>query len=298
MSPIRHAHRQLNPSRSFTIVELPVVSPRKREAFTLVELLVVVGIISLLIGLMLPALTKAREASNATKCLNNLRQIGMSYYMYAQANRDMIPLGVSTSGPITPQPLKRPGPATQPADYPVALNHFLYVNGCPSAAGGPFVATGLLAGRNGRVFYCPSEIHGKAFRYNTDINPWPELARGLTTRISYAVRPVRSIWAQDLDGPGYSCSNMPKLVKQKSYALMAELPQVPPYNHGTGATTFLHALYGDGSVRLVYSNAFKTELETYLSTGDKEPGFTQPSAEACYSEDKSIKTIWWVIDHN
>ena len=294
MSPIRHARH----TPAFTLVELPVVSRRKRAAFTLVELLVVVGIISLLIGLMLPALTKAREASNATKCLNNLRQIGMAYYMYAQANRDMIPLGVSTGGPITPQPLKQPGPTTQPADYPVALNHFIYVNGNPASAGGPLVATGLIPGSMGKIFYCPSEIHGKLFKYNTDVNPWPTFHKGMTTRISYAVRPVKSIWAQDLDGPGYSCTNMAKLVKQKSYALMSELPQVPPYNHGTGASQFVHTLYGDGSVRLVYGNSFKAELETYLSTGDREPGFTKPSADACFSEDKYTKTIWWVIDRS
>ena len=66
---------------------------RRRAGFTLVELLVVVGIIALLIGLLLPALGKAREQSRRTNCLANLRTIGQGLYMYANAHRDRLPNG-------------------------------------------------------------------------------------------------------------------------------------------------------------------------------------------------------------
>jgi len=64
---------------------------KKRAGFTLVELLVVIGIIALLIGILMPALTKARAAAIRTVCLARMRELGNAAMLYAANNRGSLP---------------------------------------------------------------------------------------------------------------------------------------------------------------------------------------------------------------
>jgi prepilin-type N-terminal cleavage/methylation domain-containing protein/prepilin-type processing-associated H-X9-DG protein len=78
---------------------------RKRKAFTLVELLVVIGIIALLISILLPVLGSARRNALAVKCLSNLRQCYNAFQLYASDNKGfIIPVRAGGGGPSTYAP--------------------------------------------------------------------------------------------------------------------------------------------------------------------------------------------------
>ena len=105
------------------------VGERARLAFTLIELLVVIAIIAILAGLLLPALTRAKEEAKRTACKSNLHQLGIATQIYAQDNYDRLP------------DLESNGVWFWDMYRPVATNILINV------------------GLNTKVFYCPNEFY-------------------------------------------------------------------------------------------------------------------------------------------
>ena len=126
---------------------------RRPRAFTLVELLVVIGIIAILISILIPVLGKARESAQRTACLSNLREVDNALRMYATSYKDATPIG-----------------------YVGDLKQFSYVMNINGTATPHtvtemgFVAVAEFA-RNGKVFYCPSE-QDILFQYDSSQNVW------------------------------------------------------------------------------------------------------------------------------
>jgi prepilin-type N-terminal cleavage/methylation domain-containing protein len=85
---------------------------RRSSAFTLVELLVVIGIIAVLVAIMLPTLNRVRAKSRKTVCLSNLRQLGQATHIYAAENKGWLPARPDGS-PWPPQVLMWPGAKDQ-----------------------------------------------------------------------------------------------------------------------------------------------------------------------------------------
>jgi prepilin-type N-terminal cleavage/methylation domain-containing protein/prepilin-type processing-associated H-X9-DG protein len=132
--------------RAFTLIRLPAVSNGKRRAaFTLVELLIVVGIIAVLIALLLPSLQRAREHANRIACLSNLRQLGMAVIMYTNNNRGYFPAPSADSGLVT-------------AD-PNAWNRDDWIYWRPGRDPNESALVPYLAGRfDERLYRCPSDV--------------------------------------------------------------------------------------------------------------------------------------------
>ena len=138
----------------------------RRKGFTLVELLVVIGIIALLISILLPALNRAREQARMVQCQSNLRQIGTALQLFAGEHKNHYPLAGALWGvDATPAALKDPtqqnyayfsdpGHGNRPycAPMPFALSTYLgYAGGIQSTQ--QYQASNVL-----RLFTCPSNV--------------------------------------------------------------------------------------------------------------------------------------------
>lgn len=260
-----------------------------RSAFSLVELLVVIGIIAMLIATLVPIVAKARETARRTQCLSNLRQVHSSFALYAHDNGDRVPLGFRRTK---------------------QLNSMIF-----SATSSQYVLMGKLypAGyiQSGGVFFCPSEAD-EQFVYNSPANPWVTEATALTPSSPSAQtppapaslqvpRPAVNIYAGYANRPDYELPDdfanppaslrhffLPKLTNFKNAAILADLMNSPPRlesRHESG----VNVLYGHGGAHWVARSIFAEPLEA------SAPPAGWPPSNA-YDDEQDA--IWSLFDRN
>jgi prepilin-type N-terminal cleavage/methylation domain-containing protein len=228
-------------------VEL-TISPRinRRPGFTLVELLVVIGIIALLIGILLPALSKARESAKRTACLSNLRQVHQTYMLYGLSSRDDMPIGC------------------RGASY--QFNYMIWDNDRYLSFGKLFEADMV---KEPRIFYCPSD-GGLYYQYDTMQNVYTPGVAGTSVRAGYSSRPIdeegREILWTTASPPPSRCQyaggvdrGVPKMARFRNKAIFADITSTEDrvtQRHGKG----INVLYSNGAAKWVDKGLILNEL--------------------------------------
>lgn len=202
-----------------------VDAPRTRHAFTLIELLVVIAILGALIGLMLPAMHRAREQAYDTKCLSNLRTLYLAHSSYLHDQK------------------RFPNLNNEDDDGAWQYNYLIFDGRDFNSNFGPLLNDGVTLDTN-ETLYCPRQTdpyHARA----TPENPWPTVLL-LDTRSGYARR-------YHLTGKTLSdFAGNPAL-----FTDIFHLPKVVLSGHKSG----VNVAYLDGHVSWVKDRGFLIESE-------------------------------------
>jgi prepilin-type N-terminal cleavage/methylation domain-containing protein len=214
----------------------PYQTAGRRRGFTLIELLVVIAVIALLMGVLLPALSRARGAAIKVWSQSNMRTIHQWMHIYASTYDDQVPVGYR-------------GERCQWNTMVYSGTNNLYV------LYGRLVLEDLV--ETGEALYSPAETAPDQ-SHNTPQNPWPPGQPGVNVQGGYALAPLVD-W-------GYAGlpERLPRLSALGSQAILADsfgVPERVDTRHRDG----IHALHADAAVRWVRRERFDDLLSQCTS---------------------------------
>ncbi|MBC7783854.1 MAG: prepilin-type N-terminal cleavage/methylation domain-containing protein [Burkholderiales bacterium] len=218
--------------------------PLQRRGFTLVELLVVIGIIALLISILLPSLNKAREAAKKTMCLSNLRQSHIALNMYANMYKGRTLIGHSSGV--------------------YQANYTLWFRGDTEPMEMGLLYRAKLV-KEAKELYCPSNFDPQheydsynnlaLLKQDQQNNPPISTPTTTNTRMGYSRRPGISWSGVRVNG----ATLWPHLYDYRNKAVMSDISvslERVKQRHKTG----INVLYGNGSAHFVKLETFKAPI--------------------------------------
>jgi prepilin-type processing-associated H-X9-DG protein len=224
----------------------------------LIELLVVIAIIAILAGMLLPALSRAKEKAKQTSCLNNLKQMGLGIFLYADDFQDKLPTPFYDPDIPPTQPYYSyllfgwGGQVGKPAEAKLAVNlGLLYVNNYLTVP---------------EVFYCPSSHQLKTLRvvfekkyFESSTVPWPMYAVDGQVNMTYMYFPQSDVLSKKESEAKLDWTQV--AYKQSQLVSHRSMETDLIYTWGTMAHTSgrnpygINTLFGDGHVKFSTTRA-------------------------------------------